>query len=186
MDLETSLNTKENVTYCYYYTDKFGKEIVSFRSNIEVVMSEMLGNHYFLARKYLLATKELEEALKKQPQNKAIRRKLVICNAQCGELDRALELFISLIEEDIEFITESDPLFDDCPCPELVYDLESQIDSYKNLATSNLKLGIFWLYCDISKSIHYFNEYKKIKPDNPLVTKVLSILNSYLVTRDMI
>ncbi len=149
-------------------------------------MSEMLGNHYFLARKYLLATKELEEALKKQPQNKAIRRKLVICNAQCGELERALDLLISLLEEDIEFITKSDPIFDDCPCPELAYELESQVDSDKKLATSNLKLGIFWLYCEIDKSIYYFNEYKKIKSDNPFVIKILSILNSYLISRDLI
>lgn len=149
-------------------------------------MSEMLGNHYFLARKYLLATKELEDALKKQPQNKSIRRKLVICNAQCGELDRALELLVSLIEEDIEFITKSDPIFDDCPCPELVYELQSQIDGFNNLVTSNLKLGIFWLYCDINKSIHYFNEYQKVKPDKLLVIKVLSILNSHLVSRNLI
>lgn len=145
-------------------------------------MSEMLGNQYFLARKYLLATRELEDALKKQPQNKVIRRKLVICNAQCGELERALDLFVALIEEDIEVIVKSDPIFDDCPCPELVYDLESQIDSYQNLLTYNLKLGIFWLYCDINKSIHYFNEYQRLKPHNEQVEKILAILNSYLTS----
>ena len=122
------------------------------------------------------AAKELESALLKVPLSKEIRRKLIICHLQCSNINRALELFVPLIEEDIDFIVNSDPIYDDCPCPELVYDLEKQSTSYHDLLYYDLKLGILWLYCDINKSIHYF---RKSATKNPVAKKILSLLNAY-------
>lgn len=148
-------------------------------------MSEMLGNQYFLARKYALAEIELGNALAKDPENKGIRRKLIICNLQKGNIERALKFFISLVEEDINFIANSDPVRDDCPCPELVYDVEAQIDSNTNSLDYNLRLGMLWLYCDIKKSIQYFNLCQKLAPDNPVITKILSRLKTYLFEEEL-
>ena len=67
-------------------------------------MSEMLGNQYFLARKYSLAAEQLEKALFNDPGSKGIRRKLVVCYTQTGDIDKALQLFLSLIKEDIDFV----------------------------------------------------------------------------------
>ena len=143
-------------------------------------MSEMLGNQYFLARKYTLAEIELGNALAKDPENKGIRRKLIICNMQKGNIDRAIELFVSLVEDDIAFIVNSDPVLDDCPYPELVYDLEAQIDSDKNSLDYNLRLGMLWLYCDIRKSIQCFEKCHELDPGNPVIRKILSRLKTYL------
>jgi tetratricopeptide (TPR) repeat protein len=143
-------------------------------------MSEMLGNQYFLARKYTLAEIELGNALAKDPENKGILRKLIICNVQKGNNERALKFFLSLVEEDISFIADSDPVMDDCPCTELVYDLEAQIDSDKNSLDYNLRLGMLWLYCDTKKSIQYFETCQKIAPANPMIKKILSQLKTYL------
>jgi hypothetical protein len=151
---------------------------------IEKIMSEMLGNQYFLARKYSLAATELEKALLKEPTNKCIRRKLIICNIQKGNINRALELFVSLIEEDIYFIIDADPIRDDCPCPELVYDLETQIEDYKHTLDYNLKLGMIWLFCDIKKSIHYFNECQRLDTENHFVKKILSYLSLNLLEKE--
>lgn len=143
-------------------------------------MSEMLGNQYFLARKYTLAEIELGNALANDPENKGIRRKLIICHVQKGNIERAFKLFVSLVEDDIGFIANSDPNLDDCPCPELVYDLEAQIGSDTNSLDYNLRLGMLWLYCDIKKSIHYFEMCQKLSFGNSMIKKILSRLKTHL------
>ena len=60
-------------------------------------MSEMLGNQYFLARNYDGAAHELAGALLKDAKNKFIKRKLIVCYNQIGQIQKALELFLSLI-----------------------------------------------------------------------------------------
>src|SRR5574340_573758 len=88
-------------------------------------MSEMLGNQYFLSRKYCEALRELEESLLKNPSNKSIKKKLIICYVMAGKVYTALELFEQLITEDIYFIINTDPILDDCPCPEIIYEIEN-------------------------------------------------------------
>ncbi|MBD3287745.1 hypothetical protein GF337_02980 [candidate division KSB1 bacterium] len=149
-------------------------------------MSEMLGNQYFLARKFVQAARELEKALLKRPASKKIRRKLIICHLQSGEMNRAIELFVPLIEENIDTIAKSDPMFDDCPCPEIIYDLEKQARIYQDLFSYNLKLGILWLYCDVDKSIHYFRMSEKSNPENTLIKKIISLLQEYQLKHEQV
>ena len=147
-------------------------------------MSEMLGNQYFLARKYDLAARELQHALINEPQSKAIRKKLIICEVQRGKLKRALELFLDLVMKDVSSIVKTDPILDDCPCPELVYDIEVNIKDHKSSSNYILKLAMLWLYCNIKKSIQYFNDYQKVNPNNPHITNILSQLTKYLLEHD--
>ena len=56
-------------------------------------MDEMLGNHYFLSRNYGRAAELLDKALRVDPKNKPMRRKLIICFAQTGRVDKALTIF---------------------------------------------------------------------------------------------
>ncbi len=144
----------------------------------------MLGNQYFLARKYSLAADELEKALSKNPTSKGIRRKLIICEIQHGNINRALELFVSLVEEDVAFIIDADPIMDDCPCPELVYDMEEQFSDNKNSLDYHLKLAMIWLYCDVNKSLQYFNLSLSMNGDNDLIKKIINHLTSYLLKQE--
>jgi tetratricopeptide (TPR) repeat protein len=147
-------------------------------------MSEMLGNQYFLARKYSLAADELEKALSKNPTNKGIRRKLIICEIQKGNINKALDLFASLVEDDVAFIIDADPIRDDCPCPELVYDMEEQFNDNKDSIDYYLKLAMIWLYCDVNKSLHYFNLSMGIDLDNGLIKKIIYHLSTYLLKKE--
>ena len=81
--------------------------------------SEMLGNKYFLARNYNLAAVNFQETLKSDPINKTIRKKLIICYTQTGQVKKAFDIFYLLAKEDIEFIIDTDLVADDCPCEEL-------------------------------------------------------------------
>jgi tetratricopeptide (TPR) repeat protein len=147
-------------------------------------MSEMLGNQYFLARNYARAASELYNALKADPKNKAIRRKLIICYSQIDEISKALDMFISLIKEDLYFIINTDPISDDCPCPELVYDMEQKLENNQKSLDFYLILGILWLYCNVEKSIYYFKQVLKIDSSFTKVKVILALLNSRIVNKE--
>ncbi len=118
-------------------------------------MSEMLGNQYFLSRKFCEAINELEETLRKYPANKSAKKKLIICYVKTGKIFTALELFEELISEDVDFIINTDPILDDCPCPEIIYEVENTA-VYTNDQEQAIALGILWLYCDIKFSLNHF------------------------------
>jgi pentatricopeptide repeat protein len=143
-------------------------------------MSEMLGNQYFMARNYSAAQKEFEEVLLKYPENRPAKKKLVVCYTQTGKVKEAFAYFSELIKENIECIVKTDPIKDDCPCPELVEKLEpknkSEVDSYEY----NLIMGILWLYCDIHHSKHYFSKLKEMDPANKEVESVCLEIENYL------
>lgn len=143
-------------------------------------MSEMLGNQYFMARNYSAAQKEFEEVLSKYPGNRSTKKKLVVCYTQTGKVKEAFSYFTELVKEDIEFIVKTDPIKDDCPCPELVDELEPKNKDNVDSFDYNLIMGILWLYCDINHSNHYFSKLKELDPDNAEVELVLSSIQSYL------
>ncbi|MDP1676219.1 MAG: hypothetical protein Q8L88_05080 [Bacteroidota bacterium] len=123
-------------------------------------MNEMLGNQYFLARNYTQAEKELETALAHKPLSVAIKKKLIICHIQTHTITRAVDLFIDVITQDIHSIIDTDPIFDNCPCPQLVLDMENTIDT-KDENERKLALGMLWLYCDIEPAYKYFLSINK-------------------------
>lgn len=137
----------------------------------------MLGNQFFLVRNYARAAEVLEEALLQDSKNKAIRKKLIICYTQIGEIEKALDLFISFITEDIKFLIDTNLEADDCPCMELVFDMEKKLAQNRESLDYHLILGMLWLYCDLKKSIKYFNQTLKLDPNNQKMKSILGILN---------
>lgn len=144
-------------------------------------MSEMLGNQFFMARKYEEAEKELEEALSNNQNSKHIRRKLIICYTQTNKLNQAFSLFYKLAVEDIDFIMSADPILDDCPCPEIVTYLKDNAPEDTKKVLNELKmLGILWLYCDPNKSYKYFKDYLKLDPNDSKIAHLIKLLGSKL------
>ena len=143
-------------------------------------MSEMLGNQYFIARNYPAAEIELEKSFALDPRSKPIKRKLIVCFTQTGKMSRALEMFTSLIEEDIDFVVEADIEHDDCPCPELVEKIENnKAPEYYNLE-DRIMLGIIWLYCDVEKSLEYFTAADNEKPGNDRIQTSIRLIQDYI------
>jgi pentatricopeptide repeat protein len=140
-------------------------------------MDEMLGNHYFLSRNYGRAAELLEKALRDDPKNKPIRRKLIICLAQTGHVDKALSVFLSLIKEDIDFVINTDPVDDDCPCPELVFEMEHGTSNIKSSLDTSLVLGMLWLYCNLHKSYDYFVQASHLDNNDKMIKSVLALLD---------
>ena len=136
----------------------------------------MLGNQYFMARNYASACIELENALKVNPTSKSVRSKLIICYMQTGKLEKAFDFFISLCQEDVDFIINMDPIKDDCPCFDILPALEKQFKQNKNSFDYLLSLGIAALYCDLTKSIKYFTLAHKVEKRNSKVRYILNFL----------
>jgi tetratricopeptide (TPR) repeat protein len=135
--------------------------------------SEMLGNKYFLARNYENAALNYQYALQNDPVNKSARKKLIICYTQIGQIKKALENFYQLIKQDIDFILETDPIADDCPCVELT-DKYGNILPYENESYDlKLMLSMLWLYCNPEKSLEFF---KGVLVENPTEQKIKEIV----------
>ncbi|MGE5352264.1 MAG: hypothetical protein ACM3P0_09285 [Acidobacteriota bacterium] len=143
-------------------------------------ISEMLGNQYFMMRKYMAASKEFEKSLQADLGNYKVVKKLVICYTQINRPFDALELFLDLISHDIGIIINTDPIAVNCPCPELIGVVEAGAVRYEDKFTMNCMLGILWLYCDMSVSLRYFKRAYDIEQENTLLNKVIRVYEDYL------
>ena len=141
----------------------------------------MLGNQYFMARNYLGAATVFQSVLKEDPTNVNARKKLIISYTQIGKYTQAVDLFTDFINENIDKIIETDPIKDDCPCPELVHNLEHLTQQGSESFTTYQTLGILWLYCDIHKSVQYFKKALELKPKDEKANIILMLVNKKLV-----
>jgi tetratricopeptide (TPR) repeat protein len=138
-------------------------------------MSEMLANHYFHSRNYASAQALYEPLLAQKPAEKSLRRRMVVCYLQTGAIRKALAIFTHLVLEDADFIINTHPVDDDCPCPELIAEMQVQSPDALSLEME-LRLGMLWLYCDISKSVYYFEQALRQHPDERDVQQILTCL----------
>ena len=136
----------------------------------------MLGNQYFLARRFKDATNQFEKSLLIDPTNNNVKKKLIICYLQTNEMRMALQIFTDLISNNLEIILNSDSSRDDCPCRQMIFELEN-FPSKLEEVEKNTALGILWLYCDALNSQKYFYKLLKVDPNNPIYLKITDLLN---------
>jgi pentatricopeptide repeat protein len=146
-------------------------------------MSEMLANQYFLVRRFPDAEAAFEIVLEKDPGNKIVRKKLIICYIHNGNIRRALEVFLDLIKEDIRIIINTDIIADDCPCPELIEKFEKMNETKFSYINSLEIFGMLWLYCDINKSITFFEKLKEFNPSEKIYKEILNIYSTYILDK---
>ena len=139
-------------------------------------MNEMLGNQFFLTRRFKEATINFEKALLLNPTNNDVKKKLIICYIQQKELAIALKLFTDLIADDIDVIVKSDPSKDDCPCQQMISEIENSQTKLTE-TEKNTMLGILWLYCDRLKSQSYFDKLIREEPSKLIYKSIANIIN---------
>jgi len=140
-------------------------------------MHEMLGNHHFLLRDYVLALAHYEAVLSQGKSSIPVRKRAIVCYIQTRQVDEALPLFADLIAEDIGCIIGRDNEQEGCPCPEIIQEYESRmtgIPSQHDL----IAMGMLWLYCEPHKSLEWFERAIQQEPENPYLTTVVTILRS--------
>lgn len=139
-------------------------------------MSEMLVNHYFLLRNYPSAKNLIEKILEKDSTNNNLKNKLIVCYVTTGEIQKALDLFLNQIQESIDSIISTKIGSDDCPCPEIISEIENKEKFFKSNSDRFASLGILWLYCSLEKSIEFFKYAEYENPKNEQVKKISNIL----------
>lgn len=143
-------------------------------------MNEMLGNQYFMARNYLGAATEFQSVLEDEPNNLNAKKKLIISFTQIGRHKKAMKLFMNVIQNSVDYIMNTDPIKDDCPCGELVNSLERVTKHGEQTFTSYQTLGILWLYCDINQSIDSFEKALEFMPNDENINGALILLKKKL------
>lgn len=145
-------------------------------------MSEMLANHYFLVRNYNEATILYEQLNEEKKASKKIRKKLIICYVVTKQIDKALDEFVSLIEEDINYIIETDMNNEDCPCYEIIPDIKTNKIIF-NQFEKEIALGILWLYCEIQNSLMHFKTYLSKNKENEKISIIVEKLSNALTNK---
>jgi len=147
------------------------------------MVSEMLGNQYFLSKKYDNAAINFKQTLLEDPQNKSVRKKLIICYTQIGEINKALDTFVDLIKEDMDFVTNTNIKEDACPCPELIAKYGTVLPYENNSTDLRIMLSILWLYCDANKSLEFFKSLLDENKENEKISSVAKIIENSLKTK---
>lgn len=147
-------------------------------------MSEMLGNQYFLTRNYSKAVSIYSRINKIEPKNILVKKRLIICFTQIGEMSKAFDFFYELVSEDIEAIINTDLIEDDCPCLELTKRYGMILPYEKNSIDLKLMLGMLWLYCDIEKSLGFFNELLVSNPEEKRYQEIIFKIKECLIRKN--
>lgn len=138
-------------------------------------MSEMLANHCFHARDFAAAHRLYTPVLAAHPENKSIRRRMIICCIKTGAMAEALAHFTWLVERDVDFIINTDPVDDDCPCPELISETPAEQEGGGS-PEETLRLGMLWLYCDVHQSRRYLSRYLEANPGHRELQHLVSLI----------
>ena len=139
-------------------------------------MSEMLANRYFIARDFAAAAPVFEKVLATNPQKERARKKLVICHAATGNLDRAVDLFLETLRRAPRSIIDTRPEEEDCPCPDLTERLWKRFPYEENQLDTLVKLGILELYCSLARSTDCWRRLVEIEPSEHRFAKILELL----------
>jgi len=147
-------------------------------------MSEMLGNQYFMIRKFAEAIPIFESVLEKDTSNISIVKKLILCYIYTNQLEKAFNYFSALVMMDISTISDTDLEKDDCPCKEIIEHVERISANYLNEESLNLALGMLWLYCNPKNSLKFFSGINNFNPHYSVVNKIRDRINNYLINNN--
>lgn len=139
-------------------------------------MSEMLANSYFISRNFAKALPLFEKELHSGKDSEKLKKKLIICYLALGRVDEAFHFFYELVSKDPNIIIDTDPYWDDCPCPEMVRTFEGNKNVDLNSARVSLTLGMLYLFCDLNRSIRYFEKAAISDPKNLKLSSLLQRL----------
>lgn len=145
-------------------------------------MSEMLANHYFMTRNFYEACNLYEKLYSPISIPISVQKKLIICYIYTRQLKKALLEFYKIINTDIKAILNSSVDNEDCPCPEIIPQIQNG-KIYIDEDEKDLSLGILWLYCDIIKSEYFFLQYQKHHPNDKLINQIIEIINQQITNQ---
>lgn len=144
-------------------------------------MSEMLANHYFMIRNFNTAIELYERVVENFGRSSSLQKKMIICYIKTNQIENAKQEFCDLVEKDVEFIMHTEFKNNDCPCSDIIKEIEADL---LNLSSpeKDLALGIIWLYCDKNNSIYFLEKYLSKNQYDLRIAKSLQKIKNYIQT----
>ncbi len=145
-------------------------------------MSEMLANNYFIVRNYAKA-KEIFLQLPDELRDECrVMKKLILCEIFLSEPYKALQYLLTILRRDPGIIVKTDIDTEDCPCRDLIIELEERT-GYNNGDESNiLSLAMLWLYCNLERAVEYIDLIED--PDSkPGIQEFKFLINNYITNK---
>lgn len=142
-------------------------------------MLEMLANNYFIIRNYAKAKEvflQLPESLR---EDSRVLKKLVLCEIFLSRPYNALGYLLSILRRDPAIIVKTDIDTEDCPCRDLIIELEERTGYGEGDERKTLSLAMLWLYCDLDRAVKYL--YMIPEGDGkPGILEFKYIINNYI------
>jgi tetratricopeptide (TPR) repeat protein len=139
-------------------------------------MSEMLANHYYMNHKYFEAARLYNDVLKHNADNYDAKKKLIPCLIKLGEINKAFELYYDIIKYKPNLIAKNNHT-KNCPCLELLNEIENEKRTNLSIKEFYLALAILWSYCNINNSIRYFELVQTLTPECKKFQEVLLLIS---------
>lgn len=115
-------------------------------------MTEMLANRYLRIHRFADALPYLEIARQRRPEDMQVSKKLVLCYAQTGHLDAALNLMTTLMEQHPEAVVHTDDESEGIPSHHAV-EITRRRASVLPPGVFHATLGLELLYHDESEAL---------------------------------
>ncbi len=141
-------------------------------------MDRMLGNQYFLARKFKEAIPHFEKVLVKSPGDSAVFKNLIFCLVVTEELDKAVAQMIMALHHSPEFLVELSAATDTNPYQEVFLERFTKPPATLSGGNYALAMGILSLYCHAELAVSYFHEAKKHSRNKKAIEEILRILSN--------
>jgi tetratricopeptide (TPR) repeat protein len=139
-------------------------------------MDRMLGNQYFMARKFEQAIPQFEMTLQQHPDDLHTLRKLIVCYVATEKIEQAvnqLKHFLKLTPKDY-FETEIGD--QNCPCPEIIEQWSAHPPKTLSRSEYLISMGILNLFCGQKESWSYFREAKAAAPNMHIIDDILQAI----------
>ena len=140
-------------------------------------MSAMLGNYFYWQDRFDAAIPEYEAALRHDSGNPGVWKRLVVCYLYLGQLERALPLYLSVLDHPpLECPSENDSA-GICPCQKLLSRMERDCPPESRGPHCWLVLGMLWSFFDLPQSIACFERARLDHPERTVLERVLTRLH---------
>jgi tetratricopeptide (TPR) repeat protein len=143
------------------------------------VMSEMLGNRYFIAGKFELALRHLQAVVGESPGNARSRKKLVICCLATGKLNDALSHFCELFEDAPALALAAELEEELCPCEKLIRARTAALRDRQATPNDYLTLGLLRAPHDLTLALENLRQAQIMTDEFSLLSELIPRLERW-------
>lgn len=139
----------------------------------------MLANYYYQIKNYQYAGALFQEVIVNEPKNFEAKKKLIVCLLKEGIFYLAWDLYNDIIENEPGVIFESTCEIRDCPCLDVLKEIQKRTNIHSTNWIHLTKRGILYSFKDAKKSLYHFKQALKFSPFKNQIKYLISRIELY-------